>query len=377
MTSSSKAASAEEWNNKSKMESSGSWAFGGDHASLVRCRVNVPGKTISQLLAWTMVFSIGWAKAKDRDAPMPGVLHTVRGRVIAIGGQPLRAPRVRLATNDGKDLGERVLGYEGAFAFEGLLPGPYLLTLEREDEATIGRAVEIKSYPAPKVIFLEITLNKESASVREIVTDASSREFSALKQAPSQVSRKALRAFEQAAKESASGSSAKAIILLKRAIHEQPDYYEAHNNLGVQYQKLQQWDQAIQSYRRAIELRPNSAQARVNVAAVFLEQGQIQSAVDSLEAARKAEPGSAYVHLVLGELYSRKQDYLKAQESLETSSRLSPQEARQAFGLLVQIAVRHEDAALARQYLDVMKQYFPSDPETLKLEATVQSIVKP
>ena len=340
-------------------------------------RLDFPWNGVSQLLACVMIFSISWAEAKDRNTPSSAIFHAVRGRVIPIGGQPLRAAKVRLATNDGKELGERLLAYEGTFAFESLLPGQYLLTLEREDEATIGRPVEIKSYPAPKVVFLEITLNKESASVREIVTDASSHEFSALEEPPSQVSRKALRAFEQAAKESASGSPAKAIVHLQRAVREQPDYFEAHNNLGVQYQKLRQWDQAIQSYRRAIELRPSSAKAHVNLAAVFLEQGQIQPAMDSLEAARKTDPGSAYVHLALGGLYFRKQDYLKAQESLETATRLSPQDSRQAFGLLVQIALRHEDLSRARQYLDVMKQYFPSDPETLKLAATIQSAAKP
>jgi Tfp pilus assembly protein PilF len=350
-------------------------------ASLARpvalCRPQVPGKGISQFLAWLMILSIGWVEAKDRSTPSSPVLHAVRGRVIPIGGQPLRAAKVRLATDAGKEIGEKLLPYEGTFAFENLLPGQYLLTLEREEEATIGRPVEIKSYPAPKIVFLEITLNKESASVREIVTDASNHEFSALKAAPSHVSRKALREFEKAAKESASGSPAKAIVHLRRAIREQPDYFEAHNNLGVQYQKLRQWDQAIQSYRRAIELQPRSAKAHVNLAAVFLEQGQIQSAMDSLEAARKTEPGSAYVHLALGEFYFRKQDYLKAQESLETATRLSPQDSRKAFGMLVQIALRDKDASRATQYLEVMKQYFPSDPETLRLEATIQSAAKP
>lgn len=352
-------------------------SFGAEAASQVLCPPDVSCKTIRWLLAWVLLFSIGWAEANDRDTRTPGIQHAIRGRVIPLGGQPLRAARVRLAAGDGKEIGERLLAYEGTFAFENLLPGRYLLTLEREDEATIGRPVEIKSYPAPKVIFLELTLNQESASVREIVTDASNREFSALKDTPSQVSRKALRAFEQAGKESASGFPGKAILSLQKAIREQPDYFEAHNNLGVQYQKLKQWDQAIQSYRRAIELRPNSAQARVNLAAVFLEQGQIRSAVDSLEAARKAEPGSVQVHLVLGELYFRKQDYFKAQESLETATRLSPQKSRQAFGFLVQIALLHQNTPLARQYLDVMKQYFPSDPETLKLEAKFHSIEKP
>ncbi len=202
--------------------------------------------------------------------------------MIPIGGQPLRAAKVRLATSDGQDRGERLLTYEGTFSFEELSPGQYLLTLEREDEATIGRPVEIKSYPASKVVFLEITLNKESASVREIVTDASNQEVGVLKESPSEVSRKALRAFEQASKESAGGSPAKAIVYLQQAIREQPNYFEAYNNLGVQHQKLRQWNEAIQAYRRAIELRPNSAKAHVNLAAVYLEQGQTAAGTGEL-----------------------------------------------------------------------------------------------
>jgi Tfp pilus assembly protein PilF len=324
-----------------------------------------------------MILSVAWVEAKDRDTRPSGVLHAIRGRVIPIGGQPLRAAKVRLATSDGQERGERLLTYEGIFSFEELPPGQYLLTLEREDEATIARPVEIKSYPAPKVVFLEITLNKESAAVREIVTDASNREVGVFKEQPSEVSRKALRAFEQAVKDSADGSPAKAIVHLQQAIREQPNYFEAYNDLGVQYQKLRQWNEAIQAYRRAIELRPNSAKAHVNLGAVFLEQGQVQQALESLEAARNAEPGSAQVHLFLGQLYLRKQDYLKAEESLEMATRLSPQNSRQAFGLLIQIALRHEDANRARQYLDVMKQYFSSDPEISKLQDAIESATKP
>jgi tetratricopeptide (TPR) repeat protein len=350
-------------------------AVGLGSGAAVRRRPKLRGG--SHILALAMILCIALVEAKDRDTRTSVVLHAIRGRVIPIGGQPLRAAKVRLATNDGQARGERLLAYEGTFSFEALSPGQYLLTLEREDEAMIGRPIEIKSYPTSKVVFLEITLNKESASVREIVTDASNQEFGALKESPSEVSRKALRAFEQAAKESAGGSPEKAILHLQRAIREQPNYFEAYNNLGVQYQKLQQWNEAIQAYRRAIELRPHSAKAHVNLAAVFLEQGQMQQALDSLEAARKAEPGSAQVHLLLGQLYLRKQDYLKAQELLETATRLSPQNSRQAFRLLIQIALQHEDANRAMQTLDVMKQYFPSDPEISKLHDAIQSATKP
>lgn len=322
------------------------------------------------------MLGLGQVQAKDRETPPPHTLHAIRGRVIPIGGQPLRAAKVQLSGSDERKIGEKLLTYEGTFAFEGLLPGQYILTLEREDEATIGRPVEIKSYPSAKVVFLEVTLNKESASVRELVTDASNPDFGTLKAAPSQVSRRALREFEQASKESAAGSPAKAIVHLQKAIREQPDYFEAHNNLGVQYQKQRQWDDAIRSYRRAIEIQPNSAKAHVNLAAVFLELGQIESALDSLDAARKAEPGSAQVHLALGQIYLRRQDYVRAQESLETTTRLSPKDSRQAFGLLIQIAMRHNDLDRAKQYLDLMKQYFPSDPETLKQETAIQSAIE-
>jgi len=375
MTSSSKAASPKEWNNKSKMESSSSLAFGADYEAALRRPSN--RQKARQFLAWAMILSVAWVEAKDREARPSVVLHTIRGRVIPIGGQPLRAAKVRLAASDGQERGERLLTYEGTFSFEELSPGQYLVTLEREDEATIGRPVEIKSYPASKVVFLEITLNRESASVREIVTDAANKEFGVLKEQPSAVSSKALRAFEQAAKDSAGGSPAKAIVHLQHAIREQPNYFEAYNNLGVQHQKLGQWNEAIQAYRRAIELRPNSAKAHVNLAAVFLEQGQVQEALDSLEAARKAEPGSAQVHLLLGQLYLKKQDYLKAQEFLETATRLSPQNSRQAFVLLIHIALRHEDPDRARQTLVVMKQYFPSDSEISKLQDAIQSATKP
>ena len=110
---------------------------------------------------------------------------------------------------------------------------------------------------------------------------------------------------------------------------------------------------------------------------MFLQQGRTQEALDSLGAARKAEPGSAVVHLLMGQIYLRKQDYLNAEERLETATRLSPQDSRQAFKLLVEIALHHKDVDRARQYLDVMKQYFPSDSDIARLQAAIEAATEP
>ncbi|MCI0420306.1 MAG: tetratricopeptide repeat protein [Acidobacteria bacterium] len=295
-----------------------------------------------------MMLSLGFAEGGQINTPPLPVLHALRGKVIPIGDEPLRSAKVRLASSEGKVIGERLLGYEGGFVFANLRPGKYQLTLEREEQATIARSVEIKSYLTPKVVFLEITLNIESASVREIVTDPSSKDLNAPVEEPTRVSHKALRAFEQAAEESARGNHAKAIGHLEEAIREQPDYFEAYNNLGVQHQKLRQWEQAIQAFRRAIELRSHSPRPHVNLANAYWELGRIQAAIESLEAARKVDPRSAHLHSALGQLYFRKQDYVKAQESLETATRLSPGESRRAFVLLVQIALLHQNSDRAR-----------------------------
>jgi tetratricopeptide (TPR) repeat protein len=306
------------------------------------------------------------------------VLHLVRGRVINLDGRPLRSTKVQLARSRAALIGSQTLGYEGSFAFEGLPSGIYVLTLEREGAATIVRTIEIKSYPTPKTIFLEIRLDQESAaSVREIVTEFSRQDPSKRVETPTRVSKKAQRAFQQAVEESERGNRLKAVEYLEKAIREQPDYFEAYNNLGIQHQKLRQWPQAIQAFRRAIECRGDSAKPFLNLGLVYWEQGEIHSAIESFESARKLDDGSMLAHYALGQLYFRSQNYVKAQKHLEIATRLNPKEARSAFLLLAQLEVLSQNPGRAKEYLEVMLQYFPSDPEALRLRQTLEEGPEP
>lgn len=316
---------------------------------------------------------------RKRDAAQsPAVVnHRVRGKVMALGGSPLTAIRVQLARSGGPVIGQLTLGYDGSFVFEGIPPGSYLLTIQRQEAATIGRALEIKPHATPKTILLEIQLSNESASIRELVTEGSRKEAQPRVETPTQISRKALRAFQQAVTESERGNSQKAIRYLEAAIREQPNYFEAYNNLGVQHRKLRHWDEAIRIFRRALELRADSARPHVNLGAIYWELGQTKEAIESFEAGRQLEPNSTTIHLTLGQLYFQKQDYLHAQESLELATRLSPKEARQAFLLLIEIALRHQESERGRQYLQVMEQYFPADPDAARLSQALSEHPKP
>ncbi len=322
---------------------------------------------LSLLLLGLASRSLAGEGKKDVHQPLAAVVHTVRGKVIALGGSPLSTVRVQLAGSGGTVLGQVILSYDGSFVFESVSPGSYRLTIERQDAATIGRALEIKPYPTPKTILLEIQLNNEAASIRELVTEVPRKEAQPRVEAPTQVSKKALKAFQQAVAESERGNSQRAIAHLETAVREQPNYFEAYNNLGVQHRKLRQWDEAIRAFRRALELRTDSAKPHVNLGVIYGELGQTKEAITSFETARRLEPNSTAIHIALGQLYFQKQDYLNAEESLETATRLNPAEARQAFLLLVEIALRHQDKQRGRQYLQIMKEYFPADPDAIRL----------
>jgi tetratricopeptide (TPR) repeat protein len=335
---------------------------------------------VPALLAVTLIlgfFRASLGSSEGKSGPNP-ILHSLRGRVIDLDGQPLSRTKVRLTSSQAVLIGSQTLGYEGSFAFEDLPAGTYLLTLEREGAATVVRTIEIKSYPTAKVVFLEIRLDQESAaSVREIVTDFSRQDPSKRLETPTRVSKKAQRAFEMAVEASERGSRTKAIEYLEKATREQPDYFEAYNNLGVQHQKLRQWPQAIQAFRRAIELRRDSAKPYLNLGLVYWEQEEIESAIECFESARKLDDSSLLAHQALGQLHFRKQNYVKAQEHLEIATRLNPREARAAFLLLAELEILSQNPGRAKEYLEVMLQYFPSDPEALKLQQTLKEGPKP
>jgi tetratricopeptide (TPR) repeat protein len=306
------------------------------------------------------------------------VLHGLRGKVIHLDSQPLSHVTLILKDGVGRHIASRALGYDGEFDFGDLASGQYLLTLQREGAATIGRTIEIKTYPAPKMVMLEITVEGESsATIRETVTAYADKGVRTSPHKPSRVSKKALRAFQSAAEESDRGNRLKAIEYLNEAIREQPDYFEAFNNLGVQYQKLRQWPEAIAAFRQAIEIRGDSAKPHQNLGVVYWERGELQSAIESFQAAEKLDERSALVHSALGRLYLQKQNYVQAEHHLELATRLDPKESRSAFLSLIQLRIIHKDPVRAKQYLGVMLHYFPADPAALQLQNTLSANSKP
>jgi tetratricopeptide (TPR) repeat protein len=82
-----------------------------------------------------------------------------------------------------------------------------------------------------------------------------------------------------------------------------PNYANAHNNLGVIYKDLGQYQKAKNYFEKITEINPNYANAHNNLGAIFKELGQHQKAKECFEKAIKINPNYADAHHNLGIIF--------------------------------------------------------------------------
>jgi tetratricopeptide (TPR) repeat protein len=81
------------------------------------------------------------------------------------------------------------------------------------------------------------------------------------------------------------GRSNEAIIHYQKALQTNPNYADAHNNLGNAFLQTGQVDEAIAHYQRALEINPNKINTLQNLASTFEQKGQLPDAISFLQKA--------------------------------------------------------------------------------------------
>ena len=62
---------------------------------------------------------------------------------------------------------------------------------------------------------------------------------------------------------------------MRIALAIKPDYPEAHNNLGIAFQRLGQLDAAVKSFEEALTIKPDYDKAHNNLGNAFKELTQL------------------------------------------------------------------------------------------------------
>jgi len=132
---------------------------------------------------------------------------------------------------------------------------------------------------------------------------------------------KAVREFDRAEQESEKGHAELSISHLKKAIHIDPAYMEAHNNLGCRYGVLGDYEHAADEFRIALQLDPSSVFAHTNVAQALYLLNRYPDAEQAARRALQLDANFIKAHYILGLILSVERNTLpEAAEHLEKSA---------------------------------------------------------
>jgi len=129
-----------------------------------------------------------------------------------------------------------------------------------------------------------------------------------------------------------------ALEAYRNALEADPDFADAHCNLGTIYYNQNRRGLARGCFERAIELEPLHVEAQLNLATVFEEDGRNESALHHYKRALHADPLAADTHVSLALLYEKLGLPRRARQHWRRYLQLDPE------GSWADVARRHLDA---------------------------------
>jgi tetratricopeptide (TPR) repeat protein len=101
-----------------------------------------------------------------------------------------------------------------------------------------------------------------------------------------------------------------------------PNYAEAHTNLGTIYFRQGLFDQALVEHQRAVEIKPEYAKGYYNIGSVYRENRKIEEAIASFKKALEINPKYAEAHYALAIIYYEKKEFKSAVEEADQAGKL-------------------------------------------------------
>jgi tetratricopeptide (TPR) repeat protein len=87
---------------------------------------------------------------------------------------------------------------------------------------------------------------------------------------------------------------------LKKAISLNPDLYQAHMNLGIDFIECEQYKHAIQEFKEVIKINPNHAEAHYNIANISTRIGDLDNVIYHYNEAIRLNPKCKQAHVNKG-----------------------------------------------------------------------------
>ena len=115
-------------------------------------------------------------------------------------------------------------------------------------------------------------------------------------------------------------------VFYEKIIQFSPESFQAHNNLGLQYEDRNLYDQAVKEYKKALEIKPDLIEARSNLANVYFKLGKFKEAREEYAKAEKVVPArkAGQLQYNIGCIYEAEGSFDEALDKYNLALRLDP-----------------------------------------------------
>jgi Tfp pilus assembly protein PilF len=270
------------------------------------------------------------------------------GDLSANNGPPLGTYTVELSgQGGGLPIDHTTSNPDGRFEFRGVAAGSYNILVKTQAGDVVGVQYVSNIQVNPQV-HVQIA---ETAPVKPI---SGTVPVSALQHhAP----RQAVQEMKAAMKASQAGDSESAQEHLLAAIRLDPDFSEAHTNLGAQYTRAKKLDLAYTEFQTALRLGPRGAMQYCNLAVIDLAMKRRAEAEQGVRQALAVDSRNPQSNALLGEILAAKpESYDEAVKHLK----LAAEEIPSAMFLLAQLYASHGHKQDAIAALESYQQTAPA-----------------
>ncbi len=112
-----------------------------------------------------------------------------------------------------------------------------------------------------------------------------------------------------------------------------PFHAEAYNNLGVLYKEIGDLEQAVKQYRKALAIDPKYVKAYNNLGVTLIRQGKLEEAAAQFERALLLNPKNVESYTNLGVIYRRQQRIPEALRAFESALSIDADHAETHYNL--------------------------------------------
>ncbi|MEW6731838.1 MAG: tetratricopeptide repeat protein [Acidobacteriota bacterium] len=331
-----------------------------------------------------VVLALSWGVATpvlaQRNAP---VFHRVQVRVYLPDGiTPPQVIRVQIdSERSGQPLQFRNLMRENFTEFSQVPNGEHILNVIADNEIQLETHTERFSLRSnfPLVRQFNIFLRRKLTTLNERAPGTIDATGTVSLADTNEIPKAARKAFEKGREKAGKGKSQDAIKAFEEALSHYPNYFDASNDLAVEYIKAGRYQDATLQLERAKRLSPDSSLPHLNMGIMFIEQKLYRDAVAPLSEAIRLDFNNPLSHFQLGLACFQTSDFTRAQLEFEVTVDIAARKLPLARLYLADIykrqarnsdAIRHLEAFLrettdnqyteaARKELEQLKQAQP------------------